>query len=447
MSTTPTPRTRSSLRRSAARSVRRYAGAALVAGTAAAILPLTVADSAVAASGGTTYYVAPNGNDSAAGTSPEQPLRSLGRVEGLNLQPGDKVLLQRGATFTGKLGVWKSGTAAKRITIGSYGPKSAGKPRLTNNINDFCVMVGASYVTVSDVHVTGCRVGIWSRGTENVITRVEATKNMHGIEVDAGSLRTHVVRNHLHHNDAMAANTPGAFDDYGAVGVVVVGDDTEVAFNKITDNWAPSADFGTDGSAVEIYGGIGTVVHHNVARNNRTFTELGNSRSADTTYAYNVATSSLRDSEFIITRGSNDYFGPVRGTVAVNNTVKLTGTHSRGFVCYAGCTTDLFAMYNNIFDVAGNVGYLEGERAGGNNIYWRGSMWSVTLLPGDRVVDPQFRNARLALKAGSPAVDKVKKAAMKRDLKGNKVGVDGNGDGKRGSDIGAYEAKTANRRH
>ena len=322
MSTTPTPRTRSSLRRS----VRRYAGAALVAGTAAAVLPLTVADSAVAASGGTTYYVAPNGNDSAAGTSPEQPLKSLGRVEGLNLQPGDKVLLQRGATFTGKLGVWKSGTAAKRITIGSYGPKSAAKPRLTNNINDFCVMVGASYVTVTDVHVTGCRVGIWSRGTENVITRVEATKNMHGIEVDAGSLRTHVVRNHLHHNDAMAANTPGAFDDYGAVGVVVVGDDTEVAFNKITDNWAPSADFGTDGSAVEIYGGIGTVVHHNVARDNRTFTELGNSRSADTTYAYNVATSSLRDSEFIITRGNNDYFGPVRGTVAVNNTVKLTGT-------------------------------------------------------------------------------------------------------------------------
>lgn len=440
MSTTPfIPRPRSSLRR--------LAGAALVVGTAAALLPMATVGTAVAASGGTTYYVSPGGNDTASGTSPEQPLKSLARVEGLNLQPGDKVLLQRGASFTGKLGVWRSGTSGKRITIGSYGSKSAGKPRLTNNLNDFCVMVGASYVTVTDLHVTGCRVGIWSRGTENVITKVEATKNMHGIEVDAGSLRTRVVRNHLHHNDAMAADTPGAFDDYGAVGVVVVGDDTEVAFNRITDNWAHSADFGTDGSAVEIYGGIGTVVHHNVAKDNRTFTELGNSRSADTTYAYNVATSSLRDSEFLITRGGNDYFGPVRGTVAVNNTVKLTGSHSRGFVCYAGCTTDLFAMYNNIFDVAGNIGYLEGERAGGNNIYWRGSMWSVTLLPGDRVVDPKFRNGRLGLKSVSPAVDKVKKAAMKRDLRGRKVGVDGNGDGKRGSDIGALEAKNTKRRH
>lgn len=427
-------------------SLRRIVSGALVAGVAAAVLPLATADTTVAATGGTTYYVSPSGNDSASGTSPDQPLKSLGRVEGLNLQPGDKVLLQRGASFTGKLGVWKSGTAAKRITIGSYGTKSAGKPRVTNNVNDFCVMVGASYVTVQDILVTGCRVGIWSRGTENVITKVEATKNMHGIEIDAGSLRNRVVRNYLHHNDVMAANTPGAYDDYGAVGVVVVGDDTEVAFNKITDNWAPSADFGTDGSAVEIYGGIGTVVHHNVAKENRTFTELGNSRSADTTYAYNVATSSLKDSEFLITRGSDDYFGPVRGTVAINNTVKLTGSNSRGFLCYAGCSTDLFAMYNNIFDVAGLIGHLEGERAGGNNIYWRGSMWSVTLLPGDRVIDPKFRNGRLGLKANSPAVDQVKKPTMNRDLRGTKVGVDGNGDGKRGSDIGAYEAKNTNRR-
>ena len=100
-----------------------------------------------------------------------------------------------------------------------------------------------------------------------------------------------MVRNYLHHNDKMWPNTPGAFDDSGAVGMVVVGDNTEVAYNTITDNIAPSVDFGTDGSAVEIYGGIGTVVHHNVASNNRTFTELGNPRSADTTYAYNQVTS------------------------------------------------------------------------------------------------------------------------------------------------------------
>ena len=436
MSKNPTSRTPGS--------VRRLATAALVAGTAAAVLPLAVADTAVAATGATTYYFAPNGNDGAAGTSPSTALRSPSKVEQLNLQPGDKVLFQRGGTYSGKAGVWRSGTASKRITVSSYG--TGAKPKLTNP-GDYCLMVGASNVTVTDITVQNCRVGVYVRGADNVVTKIEGLHNMHAIEIDNGAVRTKVLRNYLHNNDQMAPNTPGEFDDYGAVGVVVGGDDTEVAYNRITDNWAPSADFGTDGSAVEIYGGIGTTVHHNIANNNRTFTELGNPRSADTTYAYNVATSSLKDSEFLITRGGEDYFGPVKGTVAVNNTVKLTGANSRGFVCYAGCTKDLFSMYNNIFDVAGWIGHLDGERAGGNNIYWRGNMWSVTLLPGDRVVDPKFRNSKLALSASSPAIDKVAKRQMKKDVNGRTVGVDGNGDGKRGGDIGAVEAKNRNKKH
>ena len=72
---------------------------------------------------------------------------------------------------------------------------------------------------------------------------------------------------------------------------------------------------------------------------------------------------------------------------------------------------------------------------------------SVGVVVSDRVVDPRFRNGRLALRSGSPAVDRVKKATMKRDLRGRRVGVDGNGDGKRGSDIGALEAKNPKRRH
>ena len=53
-------------------------------------------------------------------------------------------------------------------------------------------MVGASNVTVTDITVQDCRVGIYVRGTDNVITKVEATRNMHGIEIDAGSVRTKV---------------------------------------------------------------------------------------------------------------------------------------------------------------------------------------------------------------------------------------------------------------
>ena len=287
---------------------------------------------------------------------PAAPIQSLARASGLQLNAGDQVLLQRGASFSGKLAVWRSGTAGAPITIGAYG--SGAKPVVTGD----CLEVGGSYITMTDFTVSYCNTnGIWSDGTGNVITNVEAVHNVHGIDVGEHAQNNKVVRNYLHHNDRMAPNTPGTFDDYGAVGVVVQGDNTEVAYNTITDNWAASADFGTDGSAVEIYGGIGTLVHHNTASNNRTFTELGNNRSADTTYAYNQVTSSLRDTEFLITRGDADFFGPIRGTVAVNNSVKLTGANSLGFSCYAGCTAAYFMLYNNVLDVAGRIGYLEGS--------------------------------------------------------------------------------------
>lgn len=401
---------------------------------AAAGATLALPQGAAQAAGATTYYVSAAGNDANSGTSPSQAIRSLGRASGLNLQPGDSVLLERGATFSGKLAVWKNGSAGNPITIGAYG--SGAKPVVTGD----CLEVGGSYVTMTDFHVTGCNQnGVWTNGTGNVVTGIEATHNIHGIDVGPQSKNNKVVGNYLHHNDRMAPNTPGTFDDYGAVGVVVEGDNAEVAYNTITDNWAPSADFGTDGSAVEIYGGIGTVVHHNIASNNRTFTELGNKRSANTTYAYNQVTSSLSETEFLITRGDADYFGPVRGTVAMNNTVKLTGNKSLGFSCYAGCTSAYFTLANNVLDVAGRIGYLEGSMSGGNNVYWRGQMAGLRLMPGDVYADPQFSGGGMVPGPNSPAVDAAGNPPMDTDLDGNTVGVDGNGDGKPGADIGAYE--------
>ena len=410
-----------------------------VLAVAAAGASLALPQSAAQAGGATTYYVSPSGSDSNNGTSPGTAIQSLSRASGLQLNPGDQVLLQRGATFSGKLAVWKSGTAGSPITIGAYG--SGTKPVVTGD----CLEVGGSYITMTDFSVQSCTTnGIWTDGTGNVITNVEAVHNIHGIDVAEHAQNTKVVRNYLHNNDRMAPNTPGAFDDYGAVGVVVQGDNTEVAYNSITDNWAASADFGTDGSAVEIYGGIGTLVHHNTAADNRTFTELGNARSADTTFAYNQVTSNLRDTEFLITRGDADYFGPVRGTVAVNNSVKLTGANSLGFSCYAGCTASYFMLYNNVLDVAGRIGYLEGTMSGGNNVYWRGSMSGLSLMKGDRYTNPQW-GTRLIPTAKSPLVDSARPAPMKKDLDGRRVGVDGNGDGKRGADIGAYEARATGR--
>ena len=74
-----------------------------------------------------TYYLSPSGSDTNNGTSTSTPWKTLDKVNamGSSLTPGSIVLLQRGATFRGKLSLPSSGTPAARITIGAYGTGAA----------------------------------------------------------------------------------------------------------------------------------------------------------------------------------------------------------------------------------------------------------------------------------------------------------------------------------
>lgn len=71
----------------------------------------------------TTYYVSPNGNDSNSGTSEAQAWKTLARVNQstYSFQPGDKILLERGAVFRGELIIGSHGSASNPIIIGDYG--------------------------------------------------------------------------------------------------------------------------------------------------------------------------------------------------------------------------------------------------------------------------------------------------------------------------------------
>jgi len=88
---------------------------------AAAVL----ASGAVAApAGAATYYVSPAGSDNAAGTT-SAPFRTLERLRSVPLRPGDVVLLQSGATFTGSLRLDRAGTPTAPISVTSSGPARA----------------------------------------------------------------------------------------------------------------------------------------------------------------------------------------------------------------------------------------------------------------------------------------------------------------------------------
>src|SRR5689334_3134501 len=74
--------------------------------------------------GAATYAVAPAGSDAAAGTA-AAPFRTLDRLNRASLRPGDVVVLQAGATFTGTLELEEPGMATAPITVTSSGPGRA----------------------------------------------------------------------------------------------------------------------------------------------------------------------------------------------------------------------------------------------------------------------------------------------------------------------------------
>lgn len=86
------------------------------------------------ASGVNIYYISPTGSDSNSGTAVSSPWQTINKVNSTTLLPGDQVLFQGGATFSGKIYVkpGESGTATSPITISSYGTGKA----IINSAND-----------------------------------------------------------------------------------------------------------------------------------------------------------------------------------------------------------------------------------------------------------------------------------------------------------------------
>lgn len=404
---------------------------------ASAVL-LAGAGVATAAPGGRTYYVAPGGNDATAGTSPSHPWRTLGRAEAAPLTAGDHLLLRRGASWRGSLRITRSGVPGRPIVVSSYG---RGRAPLIGGGR--CVVVDGSYVTVSGLTLDGCtRAGVTVNGDAVRVERNVIAHNIAGVEVDETSSGARIVSNRIVDNNRMAVVTPGGGDDNGAFGVLLHGDGAVVARNTISGSDAFSYDYGRDGSAVEIYGARNSTIRGNVAINDLAFTELGNPRSAGTTYVSNVVRSSLPTSVFLITRGPGNRYGPILGTRALNNTVRLTGGASEGFVCQS-CSGAVLVLRNNIIQAVKKVGYADGAPDEDYDLFF-GGIRQFPIGPHSRVANPRFvapLRGDLRLRRGSPAIDRGIPVGLRFDILGLRIPLDGNGDGRARPDIGAYEMR------
>ncbi len=419
----------------------------------------------------TTYYVdCAAGDDKKNGTAPEQAWSSLAKANEAPLAPGDQLLLKRGCTWPAGLRLSQSGTASQPIYIGAYG--SGEYPIIQSNRSEVdAVAISGNYITIENLYAKGIApikdpkcdntpVGLingfaFKSGVSyNTLKNSKASGLSSGILIDEKAHNNKIIGNVLTDNNMMSSLTPKSAnddDDAGAFGIEVLGDDNEIAYNTISGGNACSYDYERDGSAIEIYGGRRNIVHHNVGLENDTFTELGDSRSADNIFAYNIVKSTLKQATFLVTRGPKDDYGPVARTKAYNNTVYLTGSESSTVECYAGCSKDILTLKNNILWSENVIGYSDQPFDEGYNLVWRSNGKPVVhfslsgkqegLNPTSKQADPQFVDLAAGdfrLQASSPAINAGMSdaviAGFTADINGQAVQAGAT------VDIGAYKA-------
>jgi hypothetical protein len=431
----------------------------------------------VEAAGGTTYYVDCNaGHDSFNGKGPGQAWKSLRKASSASLIPGDSLLFLRGCTWTGTLKARWNGTAAQPITIGAYG--TGALPRIHNSAADLAdryhanVNVTGSYQILQYLETTivnppvaascgnnplGFYVGfnfenpnnLANGGSHNTLIYSRATRHTAGVHTHTNTHHNQILRNEITGNNAMSVLTPisvGAADDIGAWGVLLRGNNHEVALNYFANNNALCTfDTPPQGNSVELFEAKNNVIHHNTAVNDRDFSELGGSaaiKSDNNTYAYNLIMSNVRTAHFIIARGGGNQYGPTYNTNLVNNVVYLTGAESEALICHAGCSADIMTAKNNILWAEQKAAFADGRFNEANNIYWNSTgtpfvqFMNFAMSPSSRIANPQFVNAagqNLRLRANSPAINKGVHLGWAKDLDGISLPQGG------ALDIGGYE--------
>jgi hypothetical protein len=391
-----------------------------------------------AGSHGTTYYVsADRGSDRNSGRSSRRPWRTLHRLRKVHLDAGDAVRFAAGETWNEPLLIFAQGSASAPVVIGSYG--NGAPPVFTGSEENACVELRGRHVVLRGLRVSSCHFGIRIFGDDVRVTATAISNNAEGLQTEPGSSGAVVSRNTFMNNKKMVVNTPCSVncnDDYGAVAVLISGNNGDFAHNTVTGSWALSSDYGHDGAAFEVFGGSGNTFAYNLARDNASFIELGcrcSTRAANgNKINYNVITSALPFAVDGIVAHGNEGFGPTNGTTVYNSSIYITSPSSQGLHC-GSCTAATMKLRNNAVRMTGR----------GSGYNYSGADEDYDLLSGRPIrggtlgahsgtANPRFRSlTNLRLRSGSPAIKRGLDLGPTRDFTGAAVrGV---------RDIGAYK--------
>jgi len=145
------------------------------------ILASSVSDKNITNS--TNYFISSSlGDDANDGLSEATPWKSFENVNKIVLQPGDKILLNRGDTWNERLTIRGKGSEEQWIYIGPYGDLSLEAPKisLNNERDDIAIVVQdlvnskkvkyyayMGYIHIDNLQIHNSRIGIYFRNVLN----------------------------------------------------------------------------------------------------------------------------------------------------------------------------------------------------------------------------------------------------------------------------------------
>lgn len=347
-------------------------------------LALVVTFAGARAAHAATYYVSDStGSDSytaAQAQNPNTPWKTIDKVESSSstIQPGDSILFKRGDVFTGvatnnKVFTWsKSGTASARITFGAYG--TGAKPQFQYPIpsplpsnwaqqaqNRIYMYITGSYITIDGLNFTDPTMSSSDKTTNanmgaaiyfsyygNVTANYEIVRNSDFSKIGLGIVlngNNGLIENNTFTDLKNLVNTcsgawgtcpagsisGGAYEDYGANGITLDGNDHTIQYNYFSGNWAASYDFGWNGGAIEAYS-AGTLnrmkVLYNTFVDNGGIIEYGSGNNAsinDNLFAYNLA---INNGDIAWTQYSTQFTTQASNIQFFNNTI-IENSNSR----------------------------------------------------------------------------------------------------------------------
>lgn len=414
----------------------RWAG---IAAVAVGVVLITACAALGAPPGERVFYVSPAGDDAARGTSPDQAWRTLDRASAAVLLPGERLLLEGGSRFDGRLLIdaADAGDPGNPLVIGSYG---TGRAVIEAAADAAVAVVDTAGVEINDLVVVAAgpvqpgSAGIRffsdlpedGRLAHAVVERVEASGFVHGIEVGSARAGTgfrdvRIADSVVHDNrDAGLAVYGPAFDaaapGFAHEGVTVSGvtaHDNAGDADNLTRNTGSGIvlgsvrggtvtrsvahDNGGSGGAGEgpigiwTYDSIGVVIEHSLSYRNRTakLTDGGgfglDQNTADSVLQYNLSYDNHGPGYLIYTGQENDVH--TGSTVRFN----VSSGDARRWSVYGGITV---------------LGRVDDVRVYQNTVVMapQSADPSSALRLGPGITDVEARNNLLVSDAAGPLV-------------------------------------------